>query len=176
VLAFNKALSDKQKIGVTVSGNFNNLEIEKINSGDLNPYTFFGPFSQAYLQAAAPDYKIGTNISYTISKLTANVFLTQFSEVIIQDFQWVDTPATNEAEAEALYDIATDTYKAMMTVDVNLSYQFTPGLSLTVGANNLFNKYPTPQFDTWTDQGGMNDSVQMGSDGAYYFARVGFKF
>ncbi len=176
VLAYNKALSDNQKIGITVSGNFNELEIEKINNGDLNPYTFFGPFSQAYLKAAAPDYKIGTNVSYTISKLTANVYLTQFSKVIIQDFQWVDTPATNEAEAQALYAIATDTYKKAMTVDVNLAYQFTPNVSLTVGANNLFNKYPTPQFDTWTDQGGMNDSVQMGSDGAYYFARVGFKF
>jgi iron complex outermembrane recepter protein len=176
VLAYNKAFASEQKLGITVSANFNKLEIEDINSGELNEYTFFGPFSQAYLKAAAPDYKIGANISYTISKFTANVFLTQFSKVIIQDFQWVDSPATNAAEAAALYATATDTYKAAMTLDVNLSYQITPGLSLTVGANNFLNKYPTPQFDTWTDQGGMNDSVQMGSDGAYYFARVGFKF
>lgn len=176
VLAYNHSFNIDNKLSLILSGNFNNLEIEKINSRGLNEYTFFGPFSQAYLQAAAPDYKIGANISYTVSKFTTNLFLTQFSEVKLQDFQWVDTPATTKAEADALYAVATDVYKAAMTVDVNLSYQITPGIGIAVGANNLFNKYPTPQFDAWTDQGGMNDSVQMGSDGAYYFGRINFKF
>ncbi|MGC1240268.1 MAG: TonB-dependent receptor [Chryseosolibacter sp.] len=176
ILGYNQTFGTDQKIGITVSGNFNNLDIEDINSGGLNPYTFFGPFSQAYLKAAAPDYKIGTNLTYSNAKLLVNVFLTQFSEVIIQDFQWVDTPATSEGEADALYAVATDTYDAMMTVDLNVTYHLTPSLSLTVGSNNLFNKYPTPQFDGWTDQGGLNDSVQMGSDGAYYFGRLGFRF
>lgn len=175
VLAYNHIFGAEHKVGLTVSGNFNNLDIEKINSSNLNPFTFFGPFSQAYLQAAAPDYKIGTNLFYTSPKFSANIFLTQFSEVIIQDFQWVDTPATTQAEADALYAVATDVYEHAMTVDVNLTYNLTRSLSLTVGANNLFNKYPTPQFDGWTDQGGMNDSVQMGSDGAYFFGRIGFK-
>ncbi len=176
VLAYNYSFGNDQKLGATLSGNFNKLEIVKINSGALNPFTFFGPFSQAYLKAAAPDYKIGTNLSYTSSKFSANIFITQFSDVVIQDFQWIDTPATNQSEADALYAVATDTYKGMMTVDINVSYFITKSLSLTIGANNITNKYPTPQFDGWTDQGGMNDSVQMGSDGAYYFGRVGFKF
>jgi iron complex outermembrane receptor protein len=176
VLGYNHSFASEQKIGLTVSGNFNNLDIENINSGNLNPFTFFGPFSQAYLKAAAPDYKIGTNLTYSSSKFSVNVFMTQFSEVIIQDFQWVDTPATNQAEADALYAVATDTYDAKTTVDVNVTYNVTPSLSLTVGSNNLFNVYPTPQFDGWTDQGGMSDSVQMGADGAYYFGRIGFKF
>lgn len=176
VLGYNYIFGAEHKIGLTVSGNFNDLDIDKINSGNLNPFTFFGPFSQAYLQAAAPDYKIGASIAYDSPKFSANIFLTQFSEVIIQDFQWVDTPATTQAEADALYAVATDRYEVAMTVDVNLSYNLTRSLTLTVGANNLFNTYPTPQFDGWTDQGGMNDSVQMGSDGAYYFSRIGFRF
>ena len=176
VLGYNHTFGADQKVGLTVSGNFNKLELERINSGSLNPFTFFGPFSQAYLKAAAPDYKVGTNLSYSSSKFLVNVFVTQFSEVIIQDFQWVDTPATTQAEADALYAVATDVYEARTTVDVNITYNITPSLNLTIGSNNLFNKYPTPQFDGWTDQGGMNDSVQMGADGAYYFARIGFKF
>jgi iron complex outermembrane receptor protein len=62
-----------------------------------------------------------------------------------------------------------------MTVDVSLSYQFTPKINLTIGGNNVLNKYATPQYDTWTDQGGLTDSVQMGSDGAYFFGRINFK-
>jgi iron complex outermembrane receptor protein len=175
VLTYNYDISSNSKLNFGLSGNFNKLKIDKIHNGSLNQFTFFGPFSQAYLKAAAPDYKIGATVGYTISKFTANVFLTQFSKVVLQDFQWVDTPATTQAEADALYDVATDTYKAAMTVDLSLSYQVTPKLNFTVGGNNILNKYATPQYDTWTDQGGLTDSVQMGSDGAYFFGRINFK-
>lgn len=174
VLSYLHQISNKSKLNFGLMANFNDLEIEKIHNGNLNEYTFFGPFSQAYLKAAAPDYKIGGNIEYSISKFTVNLFMTQFSKVIIQDFQWVDTPATTPEEAEALYAVATDTYDNAMTVDLSLSYQFTPKFSLTIGGTNIFNKYPTPQYDAWTDQGGLMDSVQMGSDGAYFFGRVNF--
>jgi iron complex outermembrane recepter protein len=174
VLSYNHEISQNSKLNVNLSANFNDLTILEIHNGSLNEYTFFGPFSQAYLKAAAPDYKVTGNIEYSISKFSVNLFATQFSQVIIQDFQWVDTPATTPDEAEALYAVATDTYKKAMTIDLSLSYQFTPKFSLTIGSTNLFNKYPTPQFDTWTDQGGLMDSVQMGSDGQYIFGRVQF--
>ena len=171
---FTEIKGNDNKIKVGLIGNLNKLEIDKIHNGDLNEFTFFGPFSQAYLEAAAPDYKFGLNLGYSTSKFNALVSLTQFSEVILQDFQWVDSPATTQAEADALYEVATDVYKAAMTVDLSLGYEFSKSLKLTLGANNLFNIYPTPQFDGWTDQGGLTDSVQMGSDGAYFFGRISF--
>ncbi len=163
-------------LNVGLAGNFNNLEIDAINSGDLNEFTFFGPFSQAYLEAAAPDYKIGLNVGFSTPKFEALANLTLFSEVTLQDFQWVDSPATNQAEADALFAMATDVYEAATTLDLSLSYALTKNLKLTIGANNLLNTYPTPQFDGWTDQGGFNDSVQMGSDGLYLFGRIGINF
>ncbi|TVZ59620.1 iron complex outermembrane receptor protein [Flavobacteriaceae bacterium MAR_2010_105] len=176
VLGYETNVSDDGKIKVGLIGNVNKLKIDNIHNGNLNQFTFFGPFSQAYLEAAAPDYKFGLNLGYSCSKFDAMVSLTQFSEVILQDFQWVDTPATTQAEADALYPIATDIYEAALTVDLSLSYEFSKSLKLTLGANNLFNTYPTPQFDGWTDQGGLADSVQMGSDGTYIFSRLGFRF
>jgi iron complex outermembrane receptor protein len=159
-----------------VAANFNKTEILEIKSGNLNPFTFFGPFSQAYLQAAAPDYKIGVNAACQFGRFEASAVFTLFSKVTLQDFQWVDTPATNQAEADALYAVATDVYDQRGTLDLNVSYRITEKLRITLGTNNLLNTYPTPQFDGWTDQGGFNDSVQMGSDGRYLFARVGFQF
>jgi iron complex outermembrane receptor protein len=175
VLTYKTPLSDVSSLTVGLVGNLNHLKIEKIHNGNLNEYTFFSPFSRAYLKAAAPDYKFGLNLGYNHKKFTANAVLTQFSKVLIQDFQWVDSPATTKAEADALYAKATDTYDPRMVVDLNLSYQFTDALTFTIGSNNLFNTYPTPQFDGWTDQGGLMDSVQMGSDGAYFFGRLSFK-
>lgn len=159
-----------------VAANFNKTEILEIKSGDLNPFTFFGPFSQAYVQAAAPDYKIGINVACQFGKLDASVTYTLFSQVTLQDFQWVDSPATNQEEADALFAVATDVYNAAGTLDINVSYGISEKIKFTLGANNLLNAYPTPQFDGWTDQGGFNDSVQMGSDGRYLFARLGFQF
>ncbi|WP_147678774.1 TonB-dependent receptor [Algibacter pacificus] len=175
VLGYGTSLGNNSKIQVDLIGNLNDLTIKEIHNGDLNEFTFFGPFSQAYLKAAAPDYKFGLNLGYTNKKFNASVALTQFSDVTIQDFQWVDSPPTTQAEADALYPVATDVYKAALIVDLSLGYQISENLKLSVGANNLFNTYPTPQFDGWTDQGGLADSVQMGSDGTYAFARLNFK-
>jgi iron complex outermembrane receptor protein len=168
--------NEDKSLTLGVAGNLNNTEIVSINSGKLNPFTFFGPFSQAYLEAAAPDYKIAGSLGLNLGKFDVLVAWTQFSQVSLQDFQWVDTPATNQAEADALFEVATDVYEAAGTLDLSLSYQLLKNMRITLGANNLLNAYPTPQFDGWTDQGGFNDSVQMGSDGAYFFGRIGFNF
>ncbi|AUP77781.1 TonB-dependent receptor [Flavivirga eckloniae] len=175
VLGYETNIGEHGKARIGVIGNINDLEIKRINNGNLNEFTFFGPFSQAYLEAAAPDYKFGLNLGYTCKKFDAAVSLTQFSEVTLQDFQWVDSPATTQAEADALFPVATDVYKAAMVVDLSLGYQLTEKIKFSIGANNLFNKYPTPQFDGWTDQGGLADSVQMGSDGTYVFGRLNFR-
>ena len=175
VFTYSRSINNNSAFNVGLTGNINDLKIEKIHNGSLNEYTFFSPFSRAYLEAAAPDYKFGLNMGFTHKKFNANVNLTQFSEVKLQDFQWVDTPATTKAEADALYAVATDVYKKKMVVDLNFSYEISKSFTFTVGGNNIFNQYATPQFDGWTDQGGLMDSVQMGSDGAYFFGRIGFK-
>jgi iron complex outermembrane receptor protein len=176
VLSYKHYLSNgTSSITAGVAGNFNKTEIEKINSGDLNEFTFFGPFSQAYLQAAAPDHKFGFNFMYSSSRFHAMANYTFFSQVILQDFQWVDTPATNQEEADALFEVASDVYEAAGSLDLSVGYDITNGLNFTLGGSNLLNTYPTQQYDGWTDQGGFNDSVQMGSDGMYLFGKITFK-
>ncbi|MDY0779541.1 TonB-dependent receptor [Tenacibaculum sp. IB213877] len=166
---------DNHRLDLGLVGNINDTEIKEIHNGSLNRFTFFSPFSEAYLKAAAPDHKFGLNLGYGYKKFDLSLNFTKFSEVQLQDFQWVDTPATTQAEADALYAVATDVYESKITADLSLSYAFTDKIKLTIGGNNIFNVYPTPQFDGWTDQGGLADSVQMGSDGAYFFTRLGFK-
>ncbi len=177
ILNYKTYLNDKNSLSVGVAGNINNTEIESVNApAGLNEFTFYGPFSQRYLEAAAPAYKFGVNVGFTASKLDVLLNWTQFSEVQLGDFQWVDTPATSQAEVDALNAVAIDTYDPAGTLDISLGYQLTKNFKITLGGNNILNTYPTPQFDGWTDQGGFNDSVQMGSDGAYFFGRIGFQF
>ena len=67
-----------------------------------------------------------------------------------------------------------DHYDAKIVTDLALSYKFTKNLNLTIGANNILNVYPDIQ-DTETETGGNFDSVQMGSNGMFAFARLGIK-
>lgn len=168
-------IDNENSLNFGLNGNLNKLKIKQIHNGNLNEFTFFSPFSRAYLKAAAPDYKFGLTTGYTHKNLSINAVFTQFSQVKINDFQWVDTPPLTQADADALALVATDIYKPAMVMDLSISYDFSQKFTFTFGGNNIFNTYATPQFDGWTDQGGLADSVQMGADGAYFFGRISFK-
>ncbi len=96
--------------------------------------------------------------------------------MILQEFQWVDSPATTQAEADELLKTATDVYEARGALVLSASYRIIENQRLTIGVSNLLNAYPSPQYNGWTDQGGFNDSVQMGADGLFAYSRLGFQF
>ncbi len=164
--------SDKLTLGLT--GNINNLEIKKINNGSLDANTFFGPREQYFLRASAPDYKFGLNAGYSIGRFDLAAALTQFSKVTLLDWQISEDDADYGGYANKL-KAAMDIYDANMVLDMSINYRLTKKLNFSIGGNNILNAYPTVQ-DDWTDSGGYWDSVQMGTSGAYYYARLGFRF
>lgn len=142
-----------------LTGNINDMKIKEVKNGSLDRATFFGAREEGFLLASAPDSKFGLNIGYEYEQFQGRLALTRFSEIILIDF--VD---------------AEDIYEGKTVVDLNLGYEITQGISLAIGANNLFNTYPSLQDDGETEAGGYWDAVQMGFSGAYYYARLGFKF
>ncbi len=95
---------------------------------------------------------------YTVGNFTANLRLTRWGEVVLED--WIGT---------------LDVYEPKITTDLTVAIDLNEHTTFRIGANNLFNVYPTTQ-DTETETGGLWDAVQMGSNGAFYFAKLGFKF
>ncbi len=69
-----------------------------------------------------------------------------------------------------------DVYDPRIITDLALGYDFNKNLSLTLGANNLLNVYPSIQDDGESETGGYWDAVQMGFSGAFYFAKLGLRF
>ncbi|MEZ4960472.1 MAG: TonB-dependent receptor [Saprospiraceae bacterium] len=158
VLSYRKEFTNGN-LQVGLIGNVNDMKIKKIKNGNLDEGTFFGAREQAFLLASAPDSKFGLNISYGINGFRARVAFTRFSKITLIDF--ADTQ---------------DKYDPKIVTDLSLGYDFTRNLSLSIGANNLTNVYPSLQDDGETETGGYWDAVQMGFGGAYYFARLGFRF
>lgn len=157
VLSWKKQIGEGS-FGASLVGNVNNMVIKNINNGMLDQQTFFGDREQAFLLASAPDSKFGLNLSYSINKFRTALGSTYFSDLTLIDFAGTE-----------------DVYESKTTFDLNLGYDLSDNLKLTVGGNNIFNVYPTQQSDGETETGGYWDAVQMGFGGSFYYARLGIK-
>ncbi|UII32687.1 TonB-dependent receptor [Fulvivirga ulvae] len=145
----------------TMAANFNDMSIEDIKTNQKlagKEDIYFGEREQYFLLASAPDSKINLTLDYTIDKFNINLRLVRFDEVILID--WLGTK---------------DVYEAKISTDLALGYKFTDNIRLIVGGSNILDELPTRQ-DTETETGGLWDPVQMGFNGAFYFAKLGFTF
>jgi iron complex outermembrane recepter protein len=159
VLAWKKRYGNSS-VSATLVGNINDMKIDKVKNGNLDSEIFFGKREQAFLLASAPKSKFGLNLNYSHKKFDTGLALTRFSKVVLVDYGGAD-----------------NVYTPRVNTDLTVGYQISKQLKLTLGSNNLFNVYPTKQDESGnTEAAGYWDSVQMGFNGAYYYARLGFNF
>ncbi|MNL44684.1 hypothetical protein D3C87_1672760 [compost metagenome] len=76
----------------------------------------------------------------------------------------------------ANWDYMIDTYSPKVQTDLTLNYKFTKNVSLSIGGSNILNVYPDKFQPALTESGGAWDPVQMGSNGAFFFTRLGLRF
>ncbi len=163
VMSYDKSFG-KSTISTSLIGNLNKMYIGQVKGNEIlnteeDKETLFGKREKYFLLASAPQSKFGWNLNYNYNKkFNTNLRFTRFGAVELID--WMDT---------------VDHYGAKIVTDLSFGYQFTSKIGLTIGANNLLNIYPDIQ-DTETETGGNFDSVQMGSNGTFGFARLNFKF
>ncbi|WP_323028086.1 TonB-dependent receptor [Gelidibacter japonicus] len=174
ILSWKTNIGEESNFGATFLGNFNDMKIDKILNGNLDEQTFFGERDKAFLLASAPDSKLSLLLTYNKSWFDAGLTMTRFSEVKLLDWQAEEDSADYGGFAAKIL-AATDTYGAKMVTDLNLGFKLSNNLKLNVGSNNLFNVYPDQQ-DDWTEGGGYWDAVQMGFGGAYYYAKMNYRF
>jgi iron complex outermembrane receptor protein len=146
-----------QELRWSVAANFNDMELGAIHTSDAlagKEDIYFGPREQRFLLASAPPRKISGSLMHGFGPFETELRLVNFGEVKLID--WIDEE---------------DVYEARTTTDLSVTYRMTDNAALTFGGANIFNVYPSAQ-DTETETGGLWDSVQMGSSGAFYFARM----
>lgn len=173
VIAWKKKIGDNA-FGATLVGNINNMKVDAVNDGTLDEQTFFGEREKAFLLASAPDNKFSLNLNYARKWFDAGLTFTRFSEVKLLDYQMYENVADYGSFANQI-KAATDTYGVKIVTDLTLGFNLSKNTKLSIGSNNLFNIYPDQQ-DDWVEAGGYWDAVQMGFGGAFYYARMNFKF
>jgi len=173
VINWNKKIGNNS-FSLDFSGNINNMNISKIKNKDLNKETFFGEREQQFLLASAPKNKFILGLNHQYKKFKTSLNLTRFSQIKLIDWQInEDLSNFNNSEEERL-KAATDIYKSKITTDLHFSFQLSNLINLQLGANNLFNIYPTKQ-DGYTDSGGFWDATQTGTNGAFYYTKINIK-
>jgi len=170
ILSYSLGFSGQQNLRFSLAANFNNMVIDKIYTNDKlqgKENTYFGLREQYFLLASAPKSKINFGVDYSNKNFFASLKLNRFGKVEL--INWNDNGDSIVDPGEL------DTYNARITADLSAGYAL-KNFTFTLGGVNILNAYPDKHDPGLTESGGIWDAVQMGFSGAFYFAKVGFKF
>ncbi|HSM64611.1 MAG TPA: TonB-dependent receptor [Gillisia sp.] len=165
----------------SIAANFNKTEVrstqfpEFIVDNDLEN-ALFSREDVSRVESWRPRSKVIGSINYKLDKFSTNLSMMHYGKVTYRH------PSNPEDDA---------TYGGKLLTDLSVSYDITEKISLTLGANNLFNVYPDTFADAYSANGGVpNDrnldfvgrfkypwqTTQFGIDGTRIFTNLAFKF
>jgi iron complex outermembrane receptor protein len=124
------------------------------------PIVLFGRQAQRDLTVALPHDKIVLTSDWTLAKAHALLRVTRFGSYV-------------ESSTVASGDRS---FGAKWVSDLELGYDLTRSVTLSVGANNLFDIYPDKNGVRSSDgSGGYGNFAPFGLDGGFYYGRVSIR-
>jgi iron complex outermembrane receptor protein len=152
---------NKNKFDISLASNFNKTTIEKYHFPEslsgLNQDDYFGPDQQSLIETNYPKSKHTLGLNYGTEKWN----------FLLRNIYW------GEVTRNGFPFGVVQTHKSKLTTDVAASVKFFKALSLTVGANNIFDVFPDEQaYDNSYFGVFKYAPVQMGMLGAFYYARL----
>ena len=181
VFSYDNIELGKGSLSGSVAANFNKTDvrstqfpefIEDNNLGDA----LFSREDVSRVESWRPRSKIIGTVNYNLDKFSTNLSMMHYGKVT---YRHPSNPADDA------------TYGSKLLTDLSFSYDFTEKITLTAGANNLFNVYPDTFADAYSNNGGVpNDrnldfvgrfkypwqTTQFGIDGTRIFTNIAFKF
>jgi iron complex outermembrane receptor protein len=173
VVNYNTQFSGTTAMTFSVSGIFSKNEILKRNVADLNVANLTDEqLVNKYLnrqvvgqfETGTPRTKLISYVNFDVSKFSFMVRGTYYGEV---------TELSTAADGDGNY--YDQTFGAQFVTDLSIGYKINENLSLSVGSNNIFDKYP--DILRVENQGFyLYSNNQQGSNGAYFYGRLMFNF
>jgi iron complex outermembrane receptor protein len=163
------------KVDWSLAANWNKTSVIRINQApaQLQPQTLLDAAAISDLETASPRVRVNLGALWKSGAWTLNArenFYGKSSELGSED-------------GAVYYETRIG---AAFTTDLELSYQWNRAWSVSVGANNLFNKYPNQVNGRLLAQERANlDNAAVtvypsfspfGINGGYYYARLGYRF
>jgi iron complex outermembrane receptor protein len=169
-------LGSSGKIAWTLSANYNETKITRLGVAPaaLGGIPLFDPGARSNLETASPKFKGILGALYTIDRFSLNARATLFGK----------TSNFTTPDGGTFYE---QIVPSTVIADLEASVELTDAFTVSVGANNLFNKRPptvklVPGTTNFTIVSGGNvldgplTFSPYGINGGYYYARVNVKF
>jgi len=115
-------------------------------------------------ETGTPRTKLIGSVTYRIKKLSTMFRGTYFGEV---------TELSTSTDTNG--DYYDQTFSSQTIFDLSVSYDVTPNIKISIGGNNILDKYPDimrPENRGFY----LYSNAQQGSNGAYYYGRLLFNF
>ncbi|MBD0284586.1 MAG: TonB-dependent receptor [Flavisolibacter sp.] len=162
----------KSNLRYTLAANFNRTHLfgtiqtpRNIPANDVNTNILFSRADKASIEEGQPGNKITLSMNYQKGKVGFVLTNTRFGRTVV--FHEM-TPALDEF------------FSSKILTDISLHYTPKTWLTITLGANNVFNVYPDPLKNyNNTNQGIFIYSPEaspFGFNGGYYFVGVALSF
>ena len=184
VVTTNQDLGDWGSIQWSLTGNLTDTKVTKIAAPppQLTGASLFDLTSIGNLETTSPDYRFVLGALWTWDKLSVNLKETLYGPASRYDSR-TGCPLTTGAPPPTCFKNEID---ATFITDLEISYQVIESVKLTIGANNLFNKYPDKLNPAYRDTfftGNANGYVtqyptfsSFGINGGYYYGRVAYTY
>lgn len=191
VASYSKQLGDMGKLDLSFTGNYNANKVLGINalpsalySSTANPALtrLIDASSEVELEHSTPRFRGTFNAFWTMDKLSVNLRESYYSQVYTLDTARVAGPDFDAG------DLIKTPVKASFITDLEVGYQIATPIKISIGANNLFNKYPTQRSMKYIRSAELANRERgystskyptispFGINGGYYYARVNVTF
>ncbi|MBE9461203.1 TonB-dependent receptor domain-containing protein [Dyadobacter subterraneus] len=164
------------KLNIAVGANYNTMAIDTIKTTERlegKQASYLNRRERYFILSAAPPTKVNLTLDYTVDNLTFMARGNYFGKMELINNYFGQLDKTGKVYTEKDY---VDIYKPVIQTDVSIAYKFDEYLSFAIGGSNILNVYPTMSKPNKTISGGAWDSVQMGNNGAFFFAKVFYNF
>ncbi len=154
-------------LGLQLALNWNETTVLRINTAPSlagKEEIYFNKRERLFVEGSAPKTKGVFSMDYTQGRWSIGTSANYFGEVISGIWSQIDDPT-----------LPGQRYAPRTTVDLRLSFDVTDRLQFVLGGANIFDTYPTRQNPDETENGGLWENVQMGFNGAQYFARLRYR-
>ncbi|QJE01366.1 TonB-dependent receptor [Massilia forsythiae] len=175
VATLNSSYGAAGKVDWSLAANYNKVQVIKINQAplQLQPQTLLDASAIADLETASPRVRVNLGALWRFGNWTVN----------LREAFYGRSSALDSSDGSTYYK--TEIKPAAIT-DLEVSYRIGRAWTVSVGANNLFNRYPdqvNAQLQAERRANLDNAAVTVyptfspfGINGGYYYGRVGVKF
>jgi iron complex outermembrane receptor protein len=175
VATLNSNYGDMGRVDWSAAANWNQVRVTKVNQApaQLLPQSLLDRTAISNLETASPRTRINLGALWKVGNWTLNLREALYGK----SYNW-ESPDGGSYYKNEIGNTA--------ITDLEVAYRYNGNWTISVGANNLFNKYPdgvNPQLLSVYRANLDNSAVTVlptfspfGINGGYYYARASFKF